>query len=253
MRVTCFDLLDNCWCEKPKSFKIYEFYSLRKQTYKELKTKYGKSPKTLRKHFDSLVEGNIASFPFINEPINVVFDATFFGRNYGVLVFRANGKNIYWEEIISESMNTISRALGVLDAICIGEYKSFTIDGRRGVIKFLESYYSEVPIQFCQFRQKQIIRCYTTNNPQTDCGKALKSLMKYLTIIDADNFLIRFKVLQVIFAEFLKERNEHNAFKHKRLRSVVRSLRTNLSYLFTHQKFDTSTLHVYYTYKCKKN
>jgi hypothetical protein len=125
-------------------------------------------------------------------------------------------------------MNTISRALIVLDAICIGGYKSFTIDGRRGVIKLLESCYSEIPIQFCQFHQKQIIRRYTTNNPQTDCGKALKSLMKHLTIIDADNFLIRFKVLQVIFADFLKERNEHNAFMHKRLRSAFRSIRTNL-------------------------
>ncbi len=154
------------------------------------------------------------------------------------MVFRAKGKNIYWEEIVSESMNTISRALDVLDVICIGGYKSFTIDGRRGVIKLLESYYPEIPIQLCQFHQKQIIRRYTTNNPQTDCGKALKSLMKYLTIIDADNFLIQFKFLQVIFADFLKERNEHNHFKHKRLRSAFRSLRTNLPYLFTCQKFD---------------
>lgn len=215
--------------------KIYKDYALKKQTYAELKELYGKSPKTFRKYFDNLNKGTIVSFPFIREPLNIVFDATFFGRGYGILVFRANGKNIYWEEIVSESMDTITQALSMLDVICIGGYKSFTIDGRKGVIKILKDKYPNVPIQLCQFHQKQIIRRYTTNNPRTECGLALKSIMRDISLVNPDVFLVRFKILQIIFQDFLKERNEDNKFMHKRLRSAIRSIKSNIPYLFTSQ------------------
>lgn len=39
------------------------------------------------------------------------------------------------------------------------------------------------------------------------------------------------------YADFLKERNELGQFKHRRLRSVLRSLRSNAPLLFAHQRF----------------
>lgn len=213
--------------------KIYKDYAVKKQTYAELKQEYGKSAPTLRKYFDQLQGGTIAGFPFIKKSQNIVLDATFFRRGYGVLVFRGASKNIYWDEITSESIEAVSRALDVLDKICIGGYKSFTIDGRRGIIKLLRERYSEVPIQMCQFHQKQIIRRYVTNNPQTACGRALKCLVADITQIPPHEFITRFKMLQIIFKDFLRERNDKNQFKHRRIRSAFRSLKSNLEYLFT--------------------
>jgi len=132
-------------------------------------------------------------------------------------------------------MDAISCALDVLDAICVGGYKSFTIDGRKGVIKILEARYPGILIQLCQFHQKQIIRRYTTNNPQTSCGRALKNLMNNISTSDPLEFKTRFRVLEILFRDFLKERNENNKFKHKRLRSAFRSLKSNFKYLFTNR------------------
>lgn len=152
-------------------------------------------------------------------------------------MFRGGGKNIYWDEISSESIESISRALDVLDEVCISGYKSFTIDGRRGVINLLRERYPETPIQLCQFHQKQIIRRYVTNNPQTDCGRAIKRLVANIACISPQEFITRFKVLKVVFRDFLKERNDSNQFKHRRLRSAFRSLKSNLEYLFTTYRY----------------
>lgn len=165
--------------------------------------------------------------------MNIVFDATFFGRNYGILLFRANGKNIYWTEITSESIEAISKALDALDSLCLAGYKSFTIDGRRGVLQLLEERYRTVPIQLCQYHQKQIVVRYNTRNPKTECGKSLKLLVSHITTIHPIKFQIRFQITKVLFDGFLKEKNENNKFVHTRLRSAFRSLKANMPYLFT--------------------
>jgi hypothetical protein len=215
----------------------YKDYAVHKQTYSEIETKFNLSGKTLRKYFDQKTKGVLAEFDYEYESVNIIFDATFFGRGYGVLVFRANGKNIYWEEICSETLITIEEALSMLDIICVGGYKSFTIDGRPGVIKLLKERYPGVPIQFCQFHQKQIIRRYVTQNPKTECGEALNKLMVDFTSLNPENFWIRFKVLSVLSQDFLKERNENNRFMHRRIRSAFRSIKTNFNHLFTCKKY----------------
>jgi hypothetical protein len=121
-----------------------------------------------------------------------------------LLVFRANGKNIYWKEINGEKLEYLNQCLDDLIFLSY-QFKSFTIDGRR----------------------------YTTNNPKTDCGKELKELMKTLTISTREKFENNLIKIVKKYENFLKERNENNQFKHRRLRSAFRSLKTNLPYLFT--------------------
>jgi hypothetical protein len=174
-------------------------------------------------------------FPLVpNEPVNLVVDATFFSRSDGVLVFRANGKNIYWCFIPSETIKAIAAGLDVLDKMgyC---FSSVTLDGRKGVIRLFEARYLDIPIQLCQFHQAQIVRRYTTNNPKTDCGKELKAVMHCLTQTEQDTFQSLVETVYEQYADFLKERNDNNHFKHRRLRSAFRSLRTNMPYLFTHK------------------
>jgi hypothetical protein len=196
----------------------------------------GKSLKTIRNHFDKLsIPANFNERKF-DGPINLVVDATFFSRSDGVLVFRANSKNLYWRFIKSETLVEISSSLDILDKLGY-KFKSVTLDGRRGVIKLFEARYPRIPIQLCLFHQSQIIRRYTTNNPKIMCGKNLKAIMQSLTDVDYHIFKSLIETLHEEYYDFLKERNESGLFKHRRLRSAFRSLNTNLPYLFTYKNF----------------
>ncbi len=214
--------------------KAYFDYSNNRFILKNLALKYKKSTRTIRKYFDLISHKN----SFENRPkkslVNLIFDATFFTRKQGVLVFRANGKNIFYRIIDSEKICYIEESLIYLSTLGY-RFKSFTIDGRKGVFSMLERLFPIVPIQLCQFHQAMIIRRYTTLNPQTECGIDLKILMKTLTFSTEKDFLKKLFFLSKKHAIFLKERNEKNQFMHRRLRSAFRSLKTNLKYLFTYK------------------
>lgn len=168
--------------------------------------------------------------------VNLIFDATFFSRSDGVLVFRADKKNLHWSFIKSETLEEIDS--GLLTLVMKGyRFKSFTIDGRKGVISLLKRRFPETPIQLCHFHQAQTIRRYTTNNPKTACGRELKQLMQTIATHDEKSFIEALMNLYQRYETFLKERNENNQFVHRRLRSAFRSLKTNLPYLFTYKKY----------------
>ena len=214
--------------------KAYRDYALGKMTLSELSRKYGKSSHTIRKYFDRhqplIASNSIRS----SEPINLVFDATFFGRTRGWIIFRAHGQTLYGQKIFTETLDEIELAIRRLEAKNY-RFKSFTIDGRRGVIHLLRRLYPSTPIQMCLFHQAQIIRRYTTTRPQTRCGAQLKKLMHLITCLSPKEFHRIFESIRFRFRNFLKERNEMRQFKHRRLRSAIRSLKTNLPYLFTHR------------------
>jgi len=161
-----------------------------------------------------------------------VFDGTFFNRDWGLLIFRTRGRNIYWREIHSEKIEYIAQCLNDLKN-CNYVFKSFTVDGRKGVINLLKKMFPETPIQFCQFHQMAAVRRYNTNNPKTSCGIELKKLVLTLTKSTREYFTGRLNELQRKYSRFLKERNDSDQFVHQRLRSAFRSLNTNLPCLFT--------------------
>ena len=116
-----------------KSKRLYADHALGKQTLNELSLKHGLSKRTLQRQFDKLpIE---KQFPLIsNKPINLIADATFFGRTDGVLVLRANGINLYWRFIHSETVAEMSHAIDFLKAKGY-RLKSVTLDGKRGMIR----------------------------------------------------------------------------------------------------------------------
>lgn len=61
--------------------------------------------------------------------------------------------------------------------------------------------------------------------------------MGCLTEVEPEIFKSLLETLREEYAEFLKERNEQGQFRHRRLRSAFRSLKTNLPYLFTYKLF----------------
>lgn len=216
--------------------RAYHDYSIGKQTLAELSKKYGYSVRTLRRKFDDYIPQTTYGQAASPSPVPLVFDGTFFGRGYGFLVYRAAGKNIYWREIDSEKIAYIEADLLHLKAQG-WLFSSFTIDGRRGVVQLLEKLFPSIPIQMCVFHQKKTIQRYITLNPKTECGKEIKKLMAEMKDLTEAGFSQRLQKTKEGYKNFLKERNENRQFMHRNLRSALRSLTTNLSYLFTHKRY----------------
>jgi hypothetical protein len=91
------------------------------------------------------------------KPINLLIDATFFGREYGFLVFHDCQKVIYFKEVKTESVKDFREGIIALKA---ANYRisSITIDGRRGYINNIRKLLGNIPIQMCLFHQKAIVR-----------------------------------------------------------------------------------------------
>jgi hypothetical protein len=94
----------------------------------------------------------------------------------------------------------------------------------------------------CHFHQKQIVRRYLTNQPKLEASIELKEIVNNLTNTNEKQFTEQLNNWHKKWKDFLKEKTinpETNrwCYTHKRLRSAHRSLKTNLPYLFTYQKY----------------
>jgi len=202
-----------------------------------LSQKYHRNSRTIRKYLDQHFPAT-GEIKVPSQPINLIFDATFFRRDYGLIVCRADKKNIYWQEIKTERIEDYKKIL--TDLINVGfKFQAFTIDGRRGVIQLLNKYFPQTPIQLCQFHQIQIITRYLSRRPILLAGKELRALTLTLTKTKKEIFIYEFEQWHLRWKTFLKEKhknflNQRCYFVHRRLRSAYRSLQTNLPYLFTY-------------------
>ena len=197
--------------------------------------RYDCSIKTLQRHFESHQPTTKFSSakPY---PVALTFDGTFFGRKSGLLIYRAEKKNIYWQEIESENLAIIEQGLRHLIAQK-WQFSSVTIDGRKGTVSLIKRLFPNVPIQLCIFHQKAIIRRYLTAQPKTLCGKEIRTLVSFMMHIDEDAFLQCLTGIKNDYGDFLKERNEQGQFKHRKLRSALRSLTTNAPLLYTYKNY----------------
>lgn len=220
--------------------KAYVQYTEKRQTLKNLSDEYGISTRTIRKRFDryNAVTGEI-HVP--SQPVNLVLDATFFHRQSGVLIARAQGKNVLWKEIETESIAVYEAFLNDLIAAGI-TLMSCTIDGRRGVLHLLQKMFPHLPIQLCQFHQLQIITRYLSRRPMLIAGKELRKIA--LTLTTTDRITLKKNLIEwhEMWKDFLKETTCHPVTKrwsytHRRIRSAYRSLMTNLPWLFVHHDF----------------
>lgn len=195
---------------------------------------------TLIERFDKLY------FPqgLLHRPIsaiNLVIDATFFGRGYGYLCFHDCKHIIWFKEIKTENVAELRQ--GLIDLKEAGyRFKSVTIDGRKGYYNNIKKILGPVPIQMCLYHQKAIIRRYITDKPKSSCGMELKELMRELCYLPAELFIAKFYSLKEKHKHFLQQRNVTKGFKHQSLRAAFRSLESNLPYLFTYQDIPESTI-----------
>ena len=64
---------------------LWEEYTQGKQTYNQLALKYNCSVKTIQRKIDAVKTHQVRSFPGV---VNVLMDTTYFGRTFGVMVFK---------------------------------------------------------------------------------------------------------------------------------------------------------------------
>lgn len=169
----------------------------------------------------------------------MVADVTFWSRMYGFIVFRAPEikRNLYYKLIPYETINEY--ALGRIALEKKGfKISAIVLDGRSGA----RNVFSDIPVQMCHFHQKQIIRRYLTNNPKLEAGIELKKITNTLCSADAQTFLVELENWHIKWQYFLKEKTINPItgkwhYAHKKVRSAYRSLKANLPYLFTYQKY----------------
>jgi hypothetical protein len=118
---------------------------------------------------------------------------------------------------------------------------SAIIDGKRGVAQVFERF--GIPVQYCQFHQVKTVTKYLTRKPKTDAARALRTLVLQLKDMREDEFKNTLGAWYERWQEFLNEKsiaphkNRGWEYTHKRLRAAHRSLKANLSRLFTHQRY----------------
>lgn len=180
------------------------------------------------------------SFRLYPQPITAIADCTFWGRGYGVLVFRSYDlkQNLYWIEVTNETATVYREARAILEELGY-VLEAVVIDGKKGV----REVFSDIPVQICQFHQMAIVTRYLTKRPKLETGKELREISLALTELTENMLLLLLDAWHEKWKDFLKERtvNPFNpkkwTYTHRRIRSAYRSLKTNAPYLFTYQQY----------------
>ena len=161
-------------------------------------------------------------------------DTTYFGRKFGVMVFKDSiTRQILFKQYVKQETNKLyftgieeitRRGITIQAIIC---------DGRKGLLQLFEG----IPIQMCNFHQVAIIRRYLTKKPKMAASKELWELTLMLKETDRESFEGGLDAWHNKWRDFLNERktdvNGKSRYVHKKLRSAYRSLKTNLPWLFT--------------------
>lgn len=230
-------------------------YVWKRQTYANLGEENNRSAKWVKRKLDKIVVKKVVKIS--NWRLVLLLDATFFSRGFGLLVFREawTKKNIWWKEIPTEKIEYYEQGKNHLEKNGF-TIEAVVIDGRRGV----KQLFTDIPVQMCHFHQVKIIQRYLTKNPKLEASIELKKFVKTLTKTDEYTFTKTLEEWHTKWQDFLKEKTTHPlterwSYTHKKLRSAYRSLKTNLPYLFTYQKYPelnipntTNQLEGFFTY-----
>jgi len=175
----------------------------------------------------------------IPQPTIIVPDTTFWGRSYGVCVFRSWSlkRNIWWNEVSGEKVAHYRYGRKILEERG-WTFQAVVVDGRRG----LATVFQDIPTQICHFHQMKTVTKYLTRRPETPAGQELRSIMLTLTKSSEREFAGLLSSWHKQWRDFISEKTEvlgtkHWYYTHKKIRSAYKSLETNLPFLFTYQKY----------------
>lgn len=172
----CFHVWINKSRKKTKVsiWKLYEDFSLHKQTYAELSDSYNISVKTIQKYLDMKIVSRKKVKP---RKVILLIDTTYFW-NFWLMLFKdSQKKDILNYKIVDYETN--SGYENDIRELMIDwrEIESIIYNGRRGLLLM----FSKIPTQMCHFHQRQIIRRYITKTPILEPSIKFNDIMIWLT------------------------------------------------------------------------
>jgi transposase-like protein len=141
--------------------ELREQYTKGKQTYQQLSATYGLSVYKVRKLLDNAtVQQEIVE---IKGKVVVTLDTTYFGRAYGIMVFRSEKlqKNLLWKMVIYETKALYQQGIAELQRQG-WVVQAIVCDGKKGVLGRFE----DIPTQKCVFHQMKTVRAYLGKYPR---------------------------------------------------------------------------------------
>jgi len=167
-----------------------------------------------------------------------IFDATHIGEDTLLTAREPNLKaNLGWEWIPSETKENYALLRASIESRGF-HLKAVVLDGRTGIPRV----FSDIPVQICQFHQLQIVRRKLTLRPETEAGQTLLSIgfsiSKKTEAALASELADWFKR----YGAFINERSytigtKRWRYTHRRVRAAYNSLKRNLPFLYTYQKY----------------
>jgi hypothetical protein len=172
------------------------------------------------------------------QKIICIFDATHIGENLLLTAREPNLKvNLAWSWIESETKEVYAELKQNLESRGFS-FLGVVLDGRTGIPRVFEG----IPVQICQFHQLKIIQRKLTLRPETEAGQTLLSIG--LTIVKKDEATLS-KELDDWYKKYQNFINEKVyvlgtrrwRYTHRRVRSAYASLKRNLPFLYTYQRY----------------
>ena len=222
-----------------KQRALLKKYVWGRQTIEQLAEESERSHVWVKKHLDVALEHEQILMP---QSTPIAADMTFWGRGYGVMVFRSPTlkKNLWWTESLFETPFVYRDGLTALRKQG-WTVTSAVIDGKRGVAQVFE--HAGIPVQYCQFHQVKTVTKYLTRKPKTEAARELRAVALMLSRATEQEFKNALATWYVKHETFFFEKSPapHKKrgweYTHKRLRVAYRSLKSNLSRLFTYQRY----------------
>jgi len=207
-----------------------------KQNLRQLATQEGRSLEWVRTQLEAVQISLKVTPP---QPTVFIVDTTFFGRTWGVCVFRAPHlkKNLWWTDVEKEVMATYHYGRKILEDRG-WVFTAVVVDGRRGMLKVFEG----MPIQVCHFHQMRTVTKYLTRKPETLAGQDLRTIMLQLPKSTETTFIALLAQWKKDYPHILTDKTYITGTKrwyytHKKTRSAYLSMERNLSHLFTYQAY----------------
>lgn len=217
---------------------MWELYLKGKQTVEQISLQSGNSTSTIKRRLKEV------ELPWEQPAIAgagvVHLDATYFGRNTGVLLALEAGSGclLYMQHIAHEHMSDYNDAVNSIQSRGY-KIRGIVIDGLQKLFDILGEY----PIQMCHFHMVAIIRRKLTKNPQLPAGKELLEIVYRMKTLTSTEFTKEFNSWKTKWKNFLKEKTTNpesgkTFYTHQRLRSAMTSISFYLPYLFTYEGVD---------------
>lgn len=172
-------------------------------------------------------------------PVVTVIDATYFSRQNGFLVARDPNRkeNLHAHEIVSETKEEYRRVRINLEQLGY-TLLAVVLDGRTGIPRV----FADLLAQICHWHQWQIVRRKLTLRPKLPSHQALFFIGRQISSLTEDKLRKLLDTFGRLYQKDLEEKTytegiKRGRYTHAKLRSAYNSLRRNLPYLYTYQKY----------------